>query len=90
LNEHLGRTCTADLFAHEELWQMIQVFYGHIDRLSEQRRKLVLEFNRDKCDNEEDISRADASMISAYRADLYIPESPQKSQVSLSVLASLH
>jgi hypothetical protein len=36
----------------------------------------VLEFNRDKCDNEEDISHADASMILAYRADLYIPESP--------------
>jgi hypothetical protein len=84
-------------FAHKKLWQTIQVFYGHIDCLSERRCKLALEactgslhwkllhwklaleFNRDKCNNEEDISRADASMISAYRADLYIPESPQKS-----------
>jgi hypothetical protein len=58
---------------------MIQVFYGHIDCLSKRRWKLALEFNRDKCDNKEDISHADASMISAYHADLYIPESPQKS-----------
>jgi hypothetical protein len=74
-----GRFNPPGKFTHEELWQMIQVFYGHIDRLSERHWKLALEFNRDKCDNEEDISRADTSMISAYCADLYIPESPQKS-----------
>ena len=54
------------------------MFYSHLDRLSERRWKIALE-----CEGENGLGRgnhedrrADASMISAFRADLYIPESP--------------
>jgi hypothetical protein len=64
---------------HEKYWRPLQVFYGHIDCLSERRWKLVLEFESSDGNNEDSSSHADESLISAYRADLYIPVSPEKS-----------
>ena len=51
------------------------MFYGHLDRLSERRWRIALERRGEIGGGDED-HRADASMISAFRADLYIPESP--------------
>lgn len=73
-----GRFDPPAKFTHEEHWQTIRVFYGHIDRLSERRWGLALNPKTEGRDSDEDLCRADASMISAFRADLYIPESPQK------------
>lgn len=64
-------------FAHERHWQTIQVFYNHIDRLSERRWNLALQCVESRYDGNDEALRADASMISAFRADLYIPESPK-------------
>ena len=65
------------MFTHETYWRPLQIFYGHIDCLSERRWKLVLESGRSGS-NDDDNLCADESMISAYRADLYIPLSPEK------------
>jgi hypothetical protein len=73
-----GRFDPPRKFTHEEHWQTIQVFYSHLDRLSERRWKLALQCNVENDSNGEALpNRADASMISAFRANLYIPESPQ-------------
>ena len=72
-----GRFDPPRKFTHEEHWQMIQVFYGHIDRLSERRWKLALQCVENRYDGNNEALHADESMISAFRADLYIPESPQ-------------
>jgi hypothetical protein len=62
-------------FAHEYVWHPLQIFLGHVDRISERRWRLILDSRKN--DSEEDI-QADESMISAFRGELYIPLSPQK------------
>jgi hypothetical protein len=70
-----GRFDPSQKFTHDEHWQTIQIFYGHVDHLSERRWKLALQCNAEN-DGNEALRCVDASMISAFRADLYIPKSP--------------
>ena len=55
----------------------MKTFFGHVDRLSERRWGLILDVKSDVEESDEDVG-VDQSMISAYRADLYIPSSPLK------------
>ena len=64
-------------FSHECSWQAMKTFFGHVDRLSERRWGLILDVKSDVEESDEDVG-VDQSMISAYRADLYIPSSPLK------------
>jgi hypothetical protein len=62
-------------FTHDEHWQMIQIFYGHVDHLSKQCWKLALQCNAENDGDNEALCHVDTSMISTFHADLYIPES---------------
>jgi len=68
-------------FMHETYWQPFQVFYNHLDSLSEWHWKLALELVSGGSNNKSDEDPpADKMMIiSAYCMDLYIPLSPKKS-----------
>ena len=66
-------------FGHENYWQPIQDFSNHIDRLSENRWACVLDFKGGNgVEDDDEVEGGDRTMISAYRADFYIPSSPQK------------
>jgi len=65
------------LFAHKRYWRPIWVFLSHVERISERRWGLILGADDDMNDDVQ--VHMDASMISAYREELYIPLSPQKS-----------
>jgi hypothetical protein len=69
------------LFAHKHYWRPVQVFLGHVDRVSERRWMLILEHKNDTDAADKDLY-IDQSMISACRGDLYIPSSPQKSYLT--------
>ena len=69
-----------DIAIRRRIHQLIQIrriFYGHLDRLSERRWKIALESKGENFSGSNEDRRADTSMISAFRAELYIPESPQ-------------
>jgi hypothetical protein len=72
-----GTYAEPPLFAHKNCWRPLQVFLGHVDRVSERRWGLILELEKNTATEEEDVY-GDQSAISAYRKDLYIPSSPQK------------
>jgi hypothetical protein len=72
-----GSYIEAPIFAYKNYWRPLQQFLGNTDRVSERRWKLILNFKDGDNDTDKDL-RADESMISAYRDDLYIPSSPQK------------
>ena len=72
-----GSYAQPSLFAHKHCWRPLQVFLGHVDRFSERRWEVILELEKDAAEADKDCF-ADASMISAYCGDLYIPLSPQK------------
>ena len=55
----------------------MKTFFGHVDHLSERCWGLILDVKSDVEESDEDVG-VDQSMISAYRADLYIPSSPLK------------
>lgn len=65
-------------FTHEMYWRPLQIFYNHLDGLSERRWKVVLEGHGNSGDNDDATEGVCVDMISAYRANLYIPLSPQK------------
>jgi len=55
------------IFSHDNYWKPLQVFSGNL--VSERRWSCVLDE-----DTDEDL-RTDQSMISAYRAEIYVPYS---------------
>ncbi|KAF8802531.1 hypothetical protein BYT27DRAFT_6764428 [Phlegmacium glaucopus] len=65
-------------FARDNTWRSLVDFYSHLDLLSVNCWKSMFEFNSGG-HNGDDSLCGDESMISTYRAGLYIPLSPQKS-----------
>jgi hypothetical protein len=62
-------------FNHRTSWNSMKDFYGILRRLRESHWVHALNF-----DNLNDTeSRADESLLSAYRVDFYLPSSPTKS-----------
>lgn len=64
-------------FGHNEYWRPLQIFYGHVDRISENHWHCVLALGGNRNKSDEDLD-ANKSMISAYRGDFYVPSSPLK------------
>ncbi|KAF8903657.1 hypothetical protein CPB84DRAFT_1746062 [Gymnopilus junonius] len=64
-------------FNHDNCWNPMAVFFGHIDKVSEDEWRSILQFNGvgrgedAESDVDNDALRADQSMISAFRAGLY-------------------
>ncbi|KAF8225972.1 hypothetical protein L208DRAFT_1304310, partial [Tricholoma matsutake] len=73
-----GTYIEPQLFAHKHYWHAIRVFLGHVECISERHWGLVLASQNGADDDMGDDLHTDASMISAYREDFYIPLSPQK------------
>ena len=67
-------------FSHQACWQPLSVFLGKVGLVSERRwKQIILNFKKVVDDEDMDVDlQADASMISAYQAEIYIPSSPMK------------
>lgn len=50
---------------------------GHVDKVSERRWKLILDGLRN-VEDENDFGNEDLSIISEYRANIFVPSSPIK------------
>ena len=53
-----GRFDPPRKFTHDEHWRTIQIFSGHVDRLSERRWKLALQCNAENDGDDEALRRA--------------------------------
>jgi hypothetical protein len=51
---------------------------GHVDKVSERRWKLILEGLHSNVEDENDFGNGDLSIISEYRANIFVPSSPIK------------
>lgn len=71
-----GRFNPPAKFTHKEHWQMIWVFYGYINHLSECHWGLVLNPKTEGHDSDEDLCHADASIISVLPCRSLYPREP--------------
>ncbi|KIJ91410.1 hypothetical protein K443DRAFT_14424 [Laccaria amethystina LaAM-08-1] len=68
-------------FNHDNCWWPLQDFLKNIEKIKESRWKAILQFHcvdEDETVDNDDDKEANQSMISAYRAGMYIPSSPLK------------
>jgi hypothetical protein len=63
---------------HDKYWRALQIFCRHVDGLSERRWKIVIDSQGSGGINDDEDLRTDETVLSAYRADLYVPFTPQK------------
>jgi hypothetical protein len=66
-------------FNHDKCWSPLKDFHANIDRVKAERWKSLLQF-RVQGTIEDSDGHGDRSMISAFRADMYIGSSPVKPQ----------
>ena len=67
-------------FNQRNCWKLLGDFFANINKVKEERWASILRIqgpDKDKTDGDSD-TRANESMISAFRVDMYIPSSPLK------------
>ena len=64
-------------FSDDNFARELNTFMGHVDKVSERRWQVIMD---DLCKDEEenDPENGDLSLISEYRANIFIPSSPLK------------
>jgi len=79
MTAHISGQYTAPpQFTHENYWQPLKIFLGHVDSMSEQCWGRILSLDPTDGEEVDEDFRADRSMISAYQVDIYVPTSPVK------------
>jgi hypothetical protein len=63
-------------FSDDNFARELKTFMGHVDKISERHWQLILDDIRQEEEN--DFENGDLSLISEYRANLFIPSSPIK------------
>jgi hypothetical protein len=75
LSAHLsGEFVAPPHFTHENYWQPLDIFLSKVDSLSERQWARIMAGPEEAAEN----VQADRSMLSAFRADIYVPASPTK------------